>query len=627
MEIAYLAHILVFKIASMTHLPAVLTVEALLEAFRRRNLAPESLLSAVFERIRQDGASTIWIALADQAAALTRARELTALLEADPVSALATYPLLGVPFAVKDNIDVAGMPTTAACPAYSFVPAESAEVVERLQRAGAILVGKTNLDQFATGLVGTRSPYGAVQNPFNPAYTSGGSSSGSAASVARGLVAFSLGTDTAGSGRVPAGFCNLVGIKPTPGLVSTRGVLPACRSLDCVSVFAHTVGDAWRVMSLLAGVDSRDAFSKPVAPLAPLARQIRIGVPAQAEFLGDASAKAAFERTLETVGGLPNVTLLPIDFAPLQEVARLLYDGPWVAERRAALGGFFESNAADIDPAVRSVIGCADDQSAVDAFEGSYRLEAGKRVAEAMFAQIDLLLVPTSPTHYTIAQIDEQPIERNAHMGVYTNFVNLLGMSALALPAGFRENGLPIGITLIGAHGADHRLAEFARSLEPLLHRRLGLSQTEPPRSGPLAPLADTEPKIHLAVVGAHLSGQPLNWQLVERGARLLRSTRTTAQYGLYALPGTVPPKPGLIRDGSSAIEIEVWEMPSRHYGSFVAEIPSPLGIGSLELEDGSKVQGFLCEAWAIAGAQDISAFGGWRAFRAAAANAVATKP
>jgi allophanate hydrolase len=613
---------LVFKTASMKTIPNTLTIHSLLEGYRDRSFSPVDVLTEAVARIRRDSPSEIWITLADEEAAIARARGLGDTLAQDAEAALSAYPLLGIPFAVKDNIDVADLPTTAACPSYAFSPQRSAEVVERLQRAGAIVVGKTNLDQFATGLVGTRSPYGAVKNPFNPEYISGGSSSGSAAAVALGFAAFSLGTDTAGSGRVPAGFCNLVGIKPTPGLISTRGVLPACRSLDCVSVFAHCVGDGWRVLSVLAGVDPDDTYSRYVQPLAPLTREMRVGVPVRPEFFGDAHAEAAFEKALATVRGLPNVRVVPIDFAPLHGIAELLYDGPWVAERRAALGDFFDMRGADMDATVHSVIARADGKSAVEAFRGLYKLEAGKRMAEAMFTQVDMLLVPTAPTHYTVAQIAEEPATRNSHLGTYTNFVNLLGMSALALPAGFRDDGLPAGITFIGAGGADHRLAEFARSIEPLLHRRLGRSHDEPPRCADLMPLPNAEPKVSVALVGAHLSGQPLNWQLVERGARLVRTTHTAPQYRLYALPGTTPPKPGLIRaaGAGAAIEVEIWEMPLRHYGSFVSAIPAPLGIGSLTLKDGSTVQGFLCEAWAVAGARDISEFGGWRAYRAATA-------
>ncbi|CAN5143023.1 allophanate hydrolase [soil metagenome] len=622
MEIAYLGYILVFKIAFMSQIPQTLTISGLLGDYRAGKLTPLLLITALLQRIETDSHAGIWISMAEQQKILDIARQQTELLSTAGETALANYPLLGIPFAVKDNIDVRGMATTAACPAYAYESQESAEAVARLERAGAILIGKTNLDQFATGLVGTRSPYGAVENPFDERYVSGGSSSGSAVAVARGFTAFALGTDTAGSGRVPAGFCNLVGIKPTPGLVSTRGVRPACRSLDCVSILAHTVHDAWSVLSIIAGVDPGDSYSHAIPALGPLLRKVRIAVPARPEFCGDASAQAAFNDALGKVRDLPHVSISEIDFGPLHEVAKLLYDGPWVAERRAALGEFFDTHGAEIDAVVRSVIGRADSQNAVDAFNGIYQLEAAKRYAESLFSQVDVLLVPTAPTHYTIAELAEEPLLRNSHMGIYTNFVNLLDMSALALPGGFRNDGLPAGITLIGACGADHRLAELARSLEPHLHLRLGLGHEQPPRGTLLPPLPDTEPAIRVAVVGAHLRGQPLNWQLAERSARLIRSTRTAKHYRLYALPGTTPPKPGLVRSETEgvAIEVEIWEMPARHYGSFVAEIPSPLGIGTLELEDGSKVQGFICESWALADAEDISRFGGWRDYRASVA-------
>jgi allophanate hydrolase len=480
-------------------------------------------------------------------------------------------------------------------------------------------LGKTNLDQFATGLVGTRSPYGEVRNPFNPDYVSGGSSSGSAVAVALGFAAFALGTDTAGSGRVPAGFCNLVGIKPTPGLVSTRGVFPACKSLDCVSVLTHTVADGWDVLSVLAGPDEADDYSRSIAALGPVTRQVRIGIPTPLEFCGDALAAAAFDSAVATLKKDPAFTFCEIPFAPFAEVAALLYDGPWVAERRLAIADFYERNAADINPTVRAVIGKAEGKTAVDAFAAAYKLEAGKRRAESIFADIDLMLVPTAPTHYTRAAVAADPVAKNSDFGTYTNFVNLLGMSALALPAPFRSDGLPAGITLIAAGGGDHRLAEFARRIEARLHRRLGCGELEPPRSpDPLPPLPTREPMVTVAVVGAHLSGMPLNWQLTERGGRLLRATRTAARYRFFALPGTVPPKPGLIRvdhDGAS-IDIELWQLPARHYGSFVAEIPGPLGIGTLTLDDDSSVQGFLCESLATSGAEDITRFGGWRAYR-----------
>lgn len=589
----------------------MLTVDFLLEGYRSGSLLPSEVLHAVLARIAATDDPAIWITVFSPDDLQARLAGLDASLLADPVAALADKPLFGVPFAVKDNIDVAGLPTTAACPAFSYMPTVSAQVVQRLEDAGAIVVGKTNLDQFATGLVGTRSPYGAVRNPFNPDYISGGSSSGSAAATALGHVAFSLGTDTAGSGRVPAGFCNLVGLKPTPGLLSNVGVVPACRSLDCVSIFAHTVADGWRVMGLASG-----GGTVPARGLKP--RGLVVGVPGGVDEELDPFARAAFNEALTLLRSLVGVRVVEVDLVPFHEIARLLYDGPWVAERRAALGRFFDENRSDMDPVVASIIARADGQSAVDAFNGTYRLDELKPVCLKVFEDVDMLLVPTTPTIYTRRQIAESPVEHNARLGRYTNFVNLLGLSALAMPGPFRVDGLPAGVTLIGAAGADHLLAETARDWEGLLHMRLGNTLLSPPRcEAPLPPLPFTEPTTGLAVVGAHLSGLPLNWQLLERGARLVQTTRTAPLYRLYALPGTVPPKPGLERvaDAGSAIEVEVWEIPLRQLGGFVAEIPPPLGIGSLVLEDGRLVKGFICEGIAFDGADDISASGGWRKY------------
>ena len=602
------------------HLPDVLTVQTLHDGYRSGAFTPLDVAGAQLQRLRDEAPAAVFISVVAESTLLVRAQQLTERLKADG-GCLEAVPLFGVPYAVKDNIDVEGMATTCACPEFAYVPRRSATVVDRLEAAGAMLIGKTNLDQFATGLVGTRSPYGEVANPFNPDYVSGGSSSGSAAAVALGFAAFALGTDTAGSGRVPAAFCNLIGIKPTPGLISTRGVFPACKSLDCVSVLSHTVADGWKVMSVLAGRDVDDSYSRDIAPLGPLTRKVRIGIPTPLEFCGDAVAQAAFSAAVATLQADTDFSFNEVPFAPFAAVAALLYDGPWVAERRIAIADFYDSHVDAMDPTVRGVIGKANGKSAVDTFGAMYRLEAGKRMAEKVFADIDVMLVPTTPTIYTRAQVAADPVARNSHFGTYTNFVNLLGMCALALPGPFRSDGLPAGVTLIAPGGADHRLAEFARRIEPKLHARFGLSETPPPRAtAPLAPLASAEPTINVAVVGAHLSDMPLNWQLTERGAQLLRATRTAPRYRFFALPGTVPPKPGLVQvdhDGA-AIDVEIWQIPARHYGSFVANIPAPLGIGTLTLEDGSSVQGFLCEALATAGAEDISRFGGWRSYRAA---------
>lgn len=609
----------------MNNPPAVLTIAGLRECYRSGALDPRELVDEILRRIHRAGSPEVWIGRVDEAEVRKRAAELAGILEQQGETAFEAFPLLGIPYAVKDNIDAGGLPTTAACPEFAYVPPESAPAVKCLEAAGAILIGKTNLDQFATGLTGTRSPYGVVANPFDRRYISGGSSSGSAVAVASGCVAFALGTDTAGSGRVPAGFCNLVGIKPTPGLVSTRGVVPACRSLDCVSIFSHTVADGWDVLRQLAGPDPEDPYSRAIESLPLCLGGVRTGVPRPLDFLGDGMAEAAFGATLEQIAGVPGVSLVEVDFSVFADTAALLYEGPWVAERRAALGDFFPNHGRAIEPSVHRVLARAERWSAVDAFRGLHRLQEYRRQAAKLFGSIDLLLVPTAPTHYTLEAVAEAPIERNGNLGRYTNFVNLLGLSALALPGLFRSDGLPAGITLIAPGGGDHRLAEFARRLEPLIHQRLGLGVEEPPRSAArLAPLPGVEPKARVAVVGAHLSGQALNWQLTERGGRRVRATRTAPCYRLFALPDTAPPKPGLVRaeSGGDAIEIEVWELPLRNYGSFVAEIPAPLAIGTLELADGERVQGFLCEPWALAGARDITAFGGWRHFLAATAGA-----
>jgi allophanate hydrolase len=575
-------------------------------------LLPSACIEQVLGRIEAAGRPEVWISRVDPGSLLARARALDSLLQRDGAAALERMPLFGVPFAIKDNIDAAGMPTTAACPAYAYVPERSATVVERLLAAGALLVGKTNLDQFATGLVGARSPYGAVRNAIDPAYVSGGSSSGSAVAVALDLVGFSLGTDTAGSGRVPAGLNGIVGLKPTRGLLSTRGVVPACRSLDCVSIFAHTVADAWQVAQCAAGFDADDSYSRTVPMLGVLRRGYRIAVPAEPEFYGDALAEAAYNTTLERLRQLPGCSVAAVDYAPFRDAAQLLYQGPWVAERLAAVGRFFGERRDAMNPVVAGIVAQGADYSAVDAFNGQYRLAALRRQAEQSLAEFDFMLVPTTPTMPTIAAVEAEPVRRNSELGYYTNFVNFFDMAALAVPAAPRADGLPAGVTLIGPCGADHRLAAAAEALAPAL-RDDGVGS----EAVAFAPLPFGEPTVQLAVVGAHLQGQPLNWQLLERGARKVMATQTSPQYKLYALPGTVPAKPGLARvaEQGGAIEVEVWELPLRRFGELVAEVPAPLAIGSLELADGRWVKGFVCEPAAIAGAEDISGYGGWRGY------------
>ncbi|WP_144142431.1 allophanate hydrolase [Paraburkholderia sp. BCC1884] len=601
-----------------------MTVKGLLDAYASGSLTPSQTATAALAQIDAIDRPEVWILRVPSAEVQARARTLEALYAAQGNAIFAQMPLFGVPFAVKDNIDVAGLPTTAACEPFVYTPEASAFAVQRLLDAGAILIGKTNLDQFATGLVGTRSPFGAVRHTESPLRVSGGSSSGSAVAVAAGCVAFSLGTDTAGSGRVPAGFNGLVGLKPSLGLVSKRGVVPACRSLDTISVFAHDVDDAWRVFSEIACFDALDGFSRKVPSLGLLRSAPRIGVPEQLEFYGDATASQAFSAALDSLTTHLHLPSQTIDFGPLKAVSALLYDGPWVAERRAALGTFFETHHEAIDPVVASVIGKAAQFSAADAFNGQYALADLKRHAEALFETIDILVVPTTPTHPLIADVQANPVELNSQLGLYTNYVNLLDLCALAVPCQRRSDGLPAGVTLIAPSGADRRLAELGARIQALFADAGDAAGADTNATG-IEPLPFQEPTVTLAVVGAHLRGEPLNWQLQEAGARFVEATHTAPDYKLYALAGTQPPKPGLVRIAQGQgqgqpIAIELWQVPLRTFGKFVAEVPAPLGIGTLQLASGHTVKGFICEPSAVAdesGALDITSFGGWLAYLA----------
>jgi allophanate hydrolase len=539
-----------------------------------------------------------------------------------------------VPFAIKDNIDLEGVPTTAACPGYARVPEASAPVVKALLDAGAIAFGKTNLDQFATGLVGTRSPYGACGSAFDPRYISGGSSSGSALSVALGHVSFALGTDTAGSGRVPAALNNIVGFKPTRGWLSTRGVVPACRSLDCVSVFAGNVADAWRVIEIAAGFDAADPYSRATPPgtSALDVPAFNFGVPSELEFFGDSGSERAFREAiaqLERLGG----RAVAIDFSPFRQAAELLYRGPWLAERAIAFGEYIERDAPGIDPTVAAIVRGASRLTALDAFRAQYRLQELARQTSALWREIDTLVVPTTATTYTHEQIADSPIELNARLGIYTNFTNLLDLCGVAVPTGFRAERQPFGVTLLGPAFTDRAQMQLAQRLHAISQPTVGNTSTPVRAPSQLPPVRPTtravapRPRalqsISVAVVGAHLSGQPLHRELVELGARLELRTRTAPCYRLYALAGTVPAKPGLVRASApaAAIEIEVYRLDPAAFGQFVTGVAAPLAIGNLELEDGRWVKGFLCEPHATQGATDITHFGGWRAYLASRAN------
>lgn len=572
------------------------TVLELVDDYRAGRRRPRDVLEAVYAGIERRQARPVWIE--------TYPFEVACAALGAAETASERGPLFGVPFAVKDNIDVFGLPTTAGCPAFSYRPDRSAFVVERLVAAGAIVIGKTNLDQFATGLVGTRTPYGICSSVFDERYISGGSSSGSAVAVARGDVAFALGTDTAGSGRVPAGFNDLVGLKPTLGLLSSRGVVPACRTLDCISIFSKDVDDASLLLDICSILDREDPFSRP-APAMPraLGEEIRIGIPSpeSLEFFGDSESARLFQAAVNRMGSL-GAELVTMDLQPFRDAASLLYSGPWVAERLTATRRLLDLDPSALDATVRGILEGARQYDAAEAFAGRYRLAALKHQLAAAWQRMDAMLVPTTPTHYRIEEVLADPIRLNANLGTYTNFVNLLDLSALAIPAGYRDNELPFGVTLLGPPFHDFRLLELAR--------RFG---------GRESPMLQGPPRgcVWLAVAGAHLSGQPLNHELLTRGARRVRTTRTAAEYQLFAL-ATSRLKPGLVHVPNGAgtgIEVEIWELTEADFGSFVVDIPPPMTIGSTRLEDGTLVKGFSCEPHAIVGARDISEFGGWRAF------------
>lgn len=596
-----------------------LDLRSLQSHYQAGSLTPADVIQQVYERIAQYNDPAVWIFLSPLEDALARARALQG-------QSPDTLPLYGVPFAIKDNIDWAGIPTTAGCPAFAYTPARSATVVERLIAAGAIPIGKTNLDQFATGLVGTRTPYGVCRNPFDARYIPGGSSSGSGVAVSAGLVSFALGTDTAGSGRVPAAFTNIVGLKPSLGHLSTRGVVPAVRSLDCVSVFALTCDDAAAVLQVAGGFDAEDPYARPFgissygSPAARAIPGLRVGVPEAAlNFFGNTEAATRYEEAIAHLKSL-GCTPVPIDFTPFAETAPLLYEGAWVAERTAAVGEFIAAYPDQVNPVVSQIIEAGRGYDAIAAYQDSYRLMELKRQTEQQWQSMDLLALPTTGTLYTVAEVEAEPVQLNRNLGLYTNFVNLLDLCALAVPNGFHSNGLPIGITLMAPAWRESLLCQLGAAFQARLNLPLGATRQPLPPSAPCQPpLASPEPRIRVAVVGAHLTGQPLNYQLIEEAATLVRACRTQAIYKMYALPGSLA-KPGLIRQadgGGSALEVEVWELPAAGFGRFVALIPPPLGIGTLVLEDDESVKGFICEPYATLDAPDISHFGGWRAYLA----------
>ncbi len=594
--------------------PESFTIHGLLAGYQAGAFTPTEIASQALERAEQAPERNVWIARLKRDQVMQRARD----VERGPRD----LPLYGVPFVIKDSIDLAGVPTTVACPDYAYVPERSAFVVQRLLDAGGIPLGKTNLDQFATGLVGVRSPYGACANAFDSRYVSGGSSSGSAVAVATGLAPLAVATDTAGSGRVPAAFNNVVGLKPTRGLLSTRGIVPACRTADCATFMTLSVSDAARVFAVLRSFDAEDPYSRSVAPAqrgVPPLQRLRFGVPPreQLEFFGDVEYErcfaAAVERLVE-LGAHP----LTIDYAPFLAAGRLLYDGPWLAERHAVFAEFFASHPDAVLPVTRSIIEAGARFRATDAFRAQYELQRLRRLVDAIWRDVDTVLTPTAGTIYTRAAVETDPVALNTNLGRYTMSANLLDLAALALPAGFRGDGLPFGITLLAPAGRDEALLAWGHELQVASALPLGALGVPLPLS-PAPEHALHTDTVTLAVCGAHMEGLPLNPELLALGARLLRRTHTAPCYRLYALPGGPPFRPGLVRvpDDGAAIEVEVWQLPAAALGPFLAGIPAPLGIGKLELADGTWTSGFLCESHATRGATDITELGGWRAYLA----------
>lgn len=587
-----------------------LSLDTLRSSYKNSDHSPRELTYKLRQQALDQSEFNAWIHILSEA-------ELEPYLNHLENQSIDKLPLYGVPFAVKDNIDLAGIPTTAACPEFSYIPKKSAPVVELLINVGAIPLGKTNLDQFATGLVGTRSPYGESKNSFNPDYISGGSSAGSAIATALGQVSFALGTDTAGSGRVPAVLNNLIGHKPTKGLLSTRGVVPACRTLDCVSIFALNTNDAALVLDIAARYDKGDPYSRPNTydnkyryynenELMPF----RFGIPSKLDFKQNTETEALYQKAklkLQELGG----EAIEIDFSPFLEAAKLLYEGPWVAERWLATKDIDRDSMLDV---IRTIIAGAEGLTAADGFTAQYRLQALKKQCDALLKEVEFILTPTTPTIYTREEIQKEPIINNSILGTYTNFMNLLDYSGVAIPVGFTERGVPWGPTLFSHSFRDMKLLRYAGKLQQSCDLKQGATEHElhPSTNSGCLPIPET---INVVVCGAHLSGQPLNWQLTERGGKLVEATASSPHYQLYALPDGK--RPAMVRDEKAgvAIEIEVWSLPKETFGSFVYGIPAPLGIGKVELADGSWLSGFICDDYGLEGAINISKFGGWRAW------------
>ena len=588
-----------------------LTIAQLLQNYRNHDFTPFELIENLLAKANEFKDYNSWIYLME-------INEIQPYIDALEGKSPDDLPLFGIPFAIKDNMDLKGIPTTAACEAFTYIPNESAFVVQKLIDAGAIPLGKTNLDQFATGLVGTRSPYGATKNSFNSDYISGGSSSGSAVVVAQGIVSFSLGTDTAGSGRVPAAFNNILGLKPSRGLLSNSGVVPACKTLDCVAVFAMTAQDLYALFNVMAIHDPNDPYSRhnPVSnqsiKTTSLPFTFAVPKPEQLEFFGNEQYSLLYNKTiteLEKLGGIKK----EIDFTAFINAAKLLYEGPWVTERYIACETIIEEQPEELLDVTRKIIAPGKDNLATDSFNAQYKLQACKQITDALLAECDFLLTPTAGTTYTIEEVTNDPIQLNSNLGYYTNYMNLLDYASIAMPAGFTADGMPFGVTFVSTAFSDNKILGYVSLLQQSLQLTLGATKQALPERLPTQKSSDE--MINIVVCGAHMSGLPLNHQLLDRDAILIKQCKTSASYKLIALPDGPPDRPGMIRinEEGTAIEVEVWQMPTEYFGSFLANIPHPLGLGKVELDDGNWYQGFICESYIEAQSVDISHFGGWR--------------
>eukprot|EP01088_Endostelium_zonatum_P016310 TRINITY_DN4362_c0_g1_i1.p1 TRINITY_DN4362_c0_g1~~TRINITY_DN4362_c0_g1_i1.p1 ORF type:complete len:655 (+),score=172.06 TRINITY_DN4362_c0_g1_i1:76-2040(+) len=623
-----------------------LQISSLHERYANGQLTVSSLVKDVQKRIQENGQDNVWIEHVRQEDLNDRVAQLQSFVDQEPGgmnAVLHRYPLFGVPFGVKDNIDVASYPSTSACPDYKYHANESSPAVDKCIAAGAIFMGKQNLDQFATGLVGVRSPYGIPRNAINADYIPGGSSSGSAVSVSAGLVSFALATDTAGSGRVPGSMNNVVGLKPTRGMISNTGMIPACRSLDCMAIYALTADDAFSVYSISKGYDERDEYSRREPPAFLQTgghyyhnfghileersltdfKTIRFGVPdaKNLKFFGNTEGmEQVYREAVNKIAGIEgNIKPREINFEPWSRVASVLYDGPWISERLSAIDQFYASHPNSLYPTTKAIMERGKDFSAVDTFKSMRKLEGLRRETEKCWDDIDVLIVPTASTVPTVKEVLADPIRINTNLGYYTNFTNLLDLCGIQVPAGFLPNGMPLGITLIAPAFNDSLLYRIAQIFQAATHLPLGNTGHYIQDKVPIRQDA-SGPVVQLAVVGAHLSGMQLNSQLTDLGAVLLKTTRTASSYRLVDLDGK---KPGLYRtpEGGSSVEVEVWGLPSDKMGRFIENVRSPLGIGNLELVDGTTVKGFVVEEYAAKQAKDITQYGGWRAYKTASKN------